>query len=104
MQLDKQGYHLQHTVYITCCNFIQNILQTYSILDGYATNFSCTNENGSTHSNFAHRLRRYNCGVRRIANSNQCTGHYCTETNLQHKMLKDIISSIINGFVLILIE
>ena len=52
------------------------------------------NENGSTHSNFAHRLRCYNAVVHRTAHSMKCTGHYCTETIRQDKclMLKDIIS------------
>ena len=46
------------------------------------------NENDSTHSNFAHRLRCYNASVRRTDFSTKCTGHYCTETIRQDKCLK----------------
>ena len=58
-----------------------NVTQTQLIL----------NENGSTHSNFAHHFHRYNGGNRRIANSTKCTDHYCIETIRQDKclMLKD---------------
>ena len=52
------------------------------------------NKSGSTHSNFAHRLRCYNASVRRTAHSMKCTGHYCTETIRQDKCL--MLNNIMN--------